>query len=314
MSTPLQHDLALLSSLPLVVDGALATEVEIRGHDLNDPLWSAKTLLEHPGVISEVHFDYFQAGADIAITSSYQASQAGLEKRGLDEGQAHQLIQKSAELAESARSRALRQDPQRKMFIAGSIGPYGAYLADGSEYRGDYSLSKVDFKHFHRLRMKALVDGGVDILACETMPCFAEVEALLELLEEFPGSRAWFSFTLRDDRHISDGTPLSAVVSLLEKLEQVVSVGVNCVPREIVTNALKKISPLTNKPLIVYPNSGEGWDAVNHRWCNLGGSTGPDLADFVQQWMKAGASLIGGCCRTGPGETEIVKEVMKRSS
>lgn len=205
----------LLAEHPtLILDGALATELEARGCDLTDPLWSAKVLIENPELIYQVHLDYFNAGAHCAITASYQATPQGLLAPRLDQEQSLALIAKSVQLAQRARRDYLAAHPQAApLLIAGSVGPYGAYLADGSEYRGDYRLAQDDMIAFHRPRLAALAAAGVDLLACETLPSFAELQALLTLLQEFPTLGAWFAFTLRDSQHLSDGTPLPEVLS-----------------------------------------------------------------------------------------------------
>lgn len=297
------------SRKPLVIDGALATLLEQRGCDLNDALWSAKVLIESPNLIKQVHADYFNAGAEIAITASYQATPMGLRARGYSADFACDLLKLSAKLALEARDEAseLGLEKQRELLVAGSVGPYGAYLADGSEYTGRYTLSQQEFMAFHRDRMRELVEGGVDILVCETQPSFAEVQALLELLQrEFPAVPAWFSFTLSDATHLSDGTPLNEVLQVVNGSEQVVAVGMNCVGRERVTAALKAMEQLTEKPLLAYPNSGERWDAVNNAWISSDPEA-PDLSKLVKEWRQAGASLIGGCCRTTPADIHTVR-------
>lgn len=292
-------------STTLVLDGALATELEARGCDLTDSLWSAKVLMENPELIYQVHYDYFSAGAQCAITASYQATPQGFATRGLDAAQSQALIARSVELAARARTDYLALHPQSgKLLIAGSVGPYGAYLADGSEYRGDYQLPHVEMMAFHRPRMAALVAAGVDLLACETLPSFAEIKALAELLQEFPATPAWFSFTLRDSEHLSDGTPLSEVVALLATTPQVVAMGINCIALESVTAALTTLNALTTAPLVVYPNSGEHYDASSKTWSN--DADGCSLSDKLPQWHAAGAKLIGGCCRTTPADIAAI--------
>ncbi|KAF2428892.1 homocysteine S-methyltransferase [Tothia fuscella] len=297
----------------LIIDGALATELEARGCNLNSSLWSAEILINQPELIYQVHLDYFQAGADIAITSSYQASTAGLEKHGLTTSKAVELIHKSVELAKNARETILQQDPERICFIAGSVGPYGAFLADGSEYRGDYLLPENQMKDFHRPRIQALVDAGADLLACETIPSVREMEALLDLLTEFPDTLCWVSFTLKDDSHISDGTPLSEVVKLMNNSTQVLALGFNCVPENLVSKALSTLSKLTSKPLLAYPNSGEIYDATSKTW-NGNRAEGSHLGDRVKEWHGLGAKLIGGCCRTTPKDIQTIQETLKTLS
>ncbi|GAS76704.1 homocysteine S-methyltransferase [Salmonella enterica] len=286
----------------LLLDGAMATELEARGCDLADSLWSAKVLVENPQLIREVHLDYYRAGAQCAITASYQATPAGFAARGLDEAQSKALIGKSVELARKAREAWLAENPQAgTLLVAGSVGPYGAYLADGSEYRGDYQRSVEEFQAFHRPRVEALLDAGADLLACETLPNFTEIGALAELLTAYPRARAWFSFTLRDSEHLSDGTPLHDVVALLAGYPQVVALGINCIALEKTTAALQHLHGLTALPLAVYPNSGEHYDAASKTWHHHGEHCA-QLADYLPQWQAAGARLIGGGCRTPPKE------------
>lgn len=292
---------ALLETQPFVVlDGAMATELEARGCNLADSLWSAKVLMENPALIRDVHLDYFRAGAQVAITASYQATPDGFAARGLDEAQSRALIGKSVELARKAREAYLSENPQAgALLVAGSVGPYGAYLADGSEYRGDYVRSAEVFAAFHRPRVEALLDAGADLLACETLPSFAEIKALADLLVAYPRARAWFSFTLRDSEHLSDTTPLREVVSVLANYPQIVALGINCIALENTTAALQHLQSLTALPLVVYPNSGEHYDAVSKTWHHHGEAC-ETLAGYLPQWLAAGAKLIGGCCRTTP--------------
>ncbi|GAB2737873.1 homocysteine S-methyltransferase [Arthrobacter bambusae] len=290
----------------LTLDGALATELEARGCNLEDPLWSAKVLLEQPQLIKQVHRDYFGAGAKVAITASYQATPRGFRQRGVCEGEALELVALSVRLADDARREYLAENPEAgPLLIAGSVGPYGAYLADGSEYRGDYTLSRIEFMEFHRPRIAALVEAGVDLLACETLPSVSEAKALLALVEEF-NVEAWFSFTLRDGEHISDGTTLADVARLCATQPRVVAIGVNCVPLELVSPSLRALRKVTSIPLIAYPNSGESYDALTKTWTPgpaVGGADGKQPASIAEGagiWQELGARLIGGCCRTTP--------------
>lgn len=291
----------------LLLDGAMATELEARGCDLSDSLWSAKVLLEKPALIRDVHLDYFRAGAQCVITASYQATPDGLAARGLSKAQATSLIGKSVELARKAREAYLAKNPQAgTLLIAGSIGPYGAFLADGSEYRGDYARTPEQFQAFHRPRVEALLDAGADLLACETLPNFVEIQALAELLTAYPRARSWFSFTLRDSKHLSDGTPLQEVAACLNHYPQVVAIGINCIALENATAALQHLYGLTTLPLVVYPNSGEQYDVASKVWRHHG-ETCARLADHLPQWWAAGARLMGGCCRTTPADIAGLK-------
>lgn len=229
-------------------------------------------------------------------------------RRGLDESQSLALIAQSVHLAQQARADYLAQRPQQlPLLVAGSVGPYGAYLADGSEYRGDYHLPQAEMIAFHRPRITALANAGVDLLACETLPSFAELQALLALLAEFPALGGWFSFTLRDSQHLSDGTPLAVVMAELNDNPQVLAIGVNCIALENVTPALQQLAALSNKPLLVYPNSGEHYNAVSKTWHSCGNHQ-HHLINQLADWQHAGARLIGGCCRTTPADIQAIAE------
>ncbi|MEX3019147.1 homocysteine S-methyltransferase [Kluyvera sp. STS39-E] len=299
---------AILNDSPFVVlDGAMATELEARGCNLADSLWSAKVLMEEPQLIYDVHLDYFRAGAQVAITASYQATPEGFAARGLDESQSRALIARSVELARQAREAYQAENPAAKgLLIAGSVGPYGAYLADGSEYRGDYQRSAQVFGDFHRPRVEALLEAGADLLACETLPSFDEIRALAQLLTEYPVAQAWFSFTLRDSQHLSDGTPLCDVVAFLADYPQILAVGINCIALENTVDALSYLHSQTPLPLVVYPNSGEHYDAVTKTWHHHGEACAT-LEGYLPQWLAAGAKLIGGCCRTTPKDIAALK-------
>jgi homocysteine S-methyltransferase len=299
----------LANGKSLIIDGALATELETRGHDLSHALWSGKTLLEDPDCIRQVHLDYFLAGADIAITASYQASIIGLQQHlSLSETEAKDLVKLSATLAQEARQQAYGSGvpSSRRLLVAGSVGPYGAYLADGSEYRGDYTCSPEEFNDFHRPRIAALLDAGVDLLGIETIPSFNEVRALLALLRsDFPSATAWLGCTLKDASHLSDGTPLSEVLSLVSQHgEQVLAFGINCVPPQTALESLQHMRSLTELPLLCYPNSGETYVPKEHVW--TGDKSGQAIRESALQFRSAGASLIGGCCRTTPEDIKNI--------
>jgi homocysteine S-methyltransferase len=301
----------ILQSQPLVIlDGALATELERRGADLRDPLWSAKILIEAPELIRAVHLDYFRAGADCAITASYQATVAGFAERGLSRAAALELIQRSVRLAAEARDDFWANSADRagrpRPFVAGSVGPYGAYLADGSEYRGDYRLSEAELVEFHRPRMAALVAAGADMLACETIPCLVEARALVRLLADFPGTSAWLSFSARDEQHISHGERLADCAALLDECPQVAAIGVNCTAPAFVPELIRAACAAASKPIMVYPNSGERYDAGSHSW--HGQASCDAFGEQARQWYAAGARVIGGCCRTTPEHIRAVAE------
>lgn len=315
----------------MILDGALATELEQHGCDLDDPLWSARVLIENPDVIVQVHADYFRAGADCAITSSYQATVDGFSKRGIGEQAALELIRKTVELAAQARddiwaevqqsvveNKEFKREgkpsfgteqqtsdvPEKsplarpRPMVAASVGPYGAYLADGSEYIGHYGVTDETLAAFHRPRMAALLEAGADILAFETIPSLLEAQVLVDLLKEFPHAYAWLSFSLKDGTAISEGTPIETCARLFGSEPQIAAIGLNCAPMEVVTEAVGILSRASDKPVIVYPNSGETYDAVTKTWSGQG--TCGSMSDASEQWVAAGAKIIGGCCRTTP--------------
>lgn len=304
----------------LLVDGALATELEALGCDLDDPLWSAKVLMEQPHLIKQVHRDYFDAGSAVAITASYQATPQGFARRGIGEADALELLSLSVRLADEARQEFLAgNSPAAPLLVAGSVGPYGAFLADGSEYRGDYELNRSEFEDFHRPRIAALVQAGVDFLACETLPSYLEAEALLAIVDEYD-VESWFSFTLRDGLHISDGTPLAKVAELCDRHSHVAAIGVNCVPLELVSPSLEALRQATLTPLIAYPNSGERYDPVGKTWgpartagglIDSVGEQALSLADLAGSWRERGAQLVGGCCRTTPRDIAAVANLSR---
>jgi len=292
----------------LVIDGALATELESRGYNLKDKLWSAKILLEQPEAIQQLHYDYFKAGADCAITASYQATVEGFMKRGLNEKEAIDLIKKSVRLAIAARDEfwadTKNHAGRSKPFIAASVGPYGAFLANGGEYVGDYGLNEKELMAFHRPRMKALIEAGADMLGCETIPALIEAQAIAKLLKEFPETTTWISFSARDDKHISEGQIFADCVRLLESHPQIAAIGINCTSPKFIPALMRAAKKETNKPLLTYPNSGEGYVAEKHAWD--GPPTKESFGKEAKKWYEAGARLIGGCCRTHPEDIRVI--------
>ena len=284
----------------VVLDGALATELERRSCDLNDPLWSARVLLESPELIRQVHLDYFRAGADCATTATYQATFAGFEQRGIGHARAAELMQLSVRLALEARDEfwSESQVGRCKPFVAASVGPYGAYLADGSEYRGDYGLTQAQLEDFHRPRMAVLANSGADLLAFETIPSLLEARALVAVLEEFPHISAWLSFSAKNSTQICNGETLAACAAEFAGHPQIAAIGVNCTAPVYVADLIGSARAVTDAPLLAYPNSGERYDPIHKQW------SGTDsCADFViqaQTWLECGAAAIGGCCRTSP--------------
>src|SRR5262245_54221915 len=272
---------------PVILDGGLATECERRGADRRDPLWSAKLLLEDPGLIRQVHEAYVAAGADVVTTATYQLSFEGFARRGLGRDRTAEAVRLSVRLAREAGPK----------IVAASVGPYGAFLADGSEYRGDYRLSVRQLVDWHRPRLEALAASGADLLACETIPCQAEAEALVRLLEDFPHVPAWFSFSCRDERLVSHGETLAACAAVVDRCPNAVAFGVNCTAPHLVEGLLRSVAGVTRKPLVAYPNLGGTWDGMGHVW--RGGEEW-DWAAAGSRWLAAGARLVGGCCRATP--------------
>jgi homocysteine S-methyltransferase len=296
----------------MVLDGALATELERRGANLEDPLWSAKCLIERPDLIREVHLDYFRAGADLAITATYQATFAAFARRGIEALAAAGLMCDAVAAAAAAREEFWAEPANRvgrlRPLIAASVGPYGAMLADGSEYRGHYAVSEAELEDFHRPRLRVLAHAGADLLACETLPCLREALALARVLQEFPDACAWVSFSCQDGEHNSEGELIGECAARLQDYPQIVAVGINCTPPQYVASLLRQMRMRTSKPLLAYPNSGESYQAAAKRW---GGHSGAlQFGEQARRWFAAGARLIGGCCRTGPQEIRSVKQCL----
>ena len=292
----------LLDSGPLVLDGGLSNALEDRGHDLATDLWTARLLLTRPGEVAAVHEAYYRAGADVATTASYQASVPGLVAAGLDRERAEEVLRSSVEVAVEVRDR-LAGELDRPLLVAASVGPYGAYLADGSEYRGRYGISHTQLRDFHASRLELLAAAGPDLLAVETVPDADEAEVLVPLLAEL-GLPAWFSYAVEGDATRA-GQPLAAAYDVVAGCPVVVAAGVNCSAPHDVAGALETAGDRTGLPGVAYPNLGEAWDAEHHRWA---GAAAYDPA-LVPGWVAAGARLVGGCCRVGPG---LISEVATR--
>ena len=286
----------------MIIDGAFGTELERKGYDINDPLWSAKFLMEKPDAIGEVHKDYLEAGSDCITTASYQASFEGFIKRGLSESEAKALIQSSVTIAQSVRDRFWSETQNRikrhKPLVAASIGPYGAYLADGSEFRGNYGLSVEALMDFHQKRLATLIEAKPDLLACETMPCLIEAQALCKLLESFPTMYAWVSFSAKDGTHINSGESIRECAAYLETQKQIIAIGINCTAPEFIESLIDEIKAVSSKPIIVYPNGGSTYNALTKTWDGLSKSS--SYGKMAYTWFQKGARVIGGCCQTTP--------------
>ncbi|MEV1069948.1 homocysteine S-methyltransferase [Streptomyces sp. NPDC050263] len=278
----------------VVLDGGMSNQLESAGHDLSDELWSARLLAERPEAITEAHLAYFEAGANVAITSSYQATFEGFAKRGIGDREAARLLTSSVELAREAARQARGKGVAHPLWVAASVGPYGAMLADGSEYRGRYGLSVEELARFHRPRLEVLAAAAPDVLALETVPDAEEAEALLRAVRGL-GVPAWLSYSIAGDRTRA-GQPLAEAFALAADADEVIAVGVNCCAPEDVDAAVATAARVTGKPVVVYPNSGEVWDAQARAWNGRSTFT----FEQVRGWRESGARLIGGCCRVGP--------------
>ncbi len=285
-----------------VIDGAFGTELERKGYDINDALWSAKFLMEKPEAIAEVHEDYLKAGADFITTASYQATFEGFMKRGLSEVEAKALIQSAITIAQKTRDTFWANEAvhlkRLKPLVAASIGPYGAYLADGSEFRGNYGLSLEALMQFHRKRLCVLLEAKPDILACETIPCLIEAQAIVTLLEAFPNTYAWVSFSARDGKHINSGERIQTCAKWLDAHEQVAAIGINCTAPQYIESLIEEIRAVSKKPIIVYPNGGATYNALSKTWDGV--SKNATYGKMAYMWYQKGANLIGGCCQTTP--------------
>jgi homocysteine S-methyltransferase len=287
----------------VLLDGGFATELERRGHDLSDDLWSARLLLDDPHEIRATHLAFFRAGAQVATTASYQASFDGFAERGLSRAEAASLMRRSVTLAREAAEQAAAEDGAPRL-VAASVGPYGAVLADGSEYRGDYGVPDDVLRAFHTERLEVLAAAGPDLLAVETIPCEQEVAVLLDVLAAVrPAAPAWLSLTCADATTTRAGEPVERVLGLARSHDGVVAVGVNCtVPAyvdELVTTAVRA----SGKPAVAYPNSGETWDGAARAWG--GGGAGVDVA-AARRWVAAGARYVGGCCRVSSADIAVL--------
>ncbi|KAK6130228.1 hypothetical protein DH2020_036038 [Rehmannia glutinosa] len=291
-----------------VIDGGLATELERHGANLNDPLWSAKCLMSSPHLIR-------------------RATLQGFEAKGLSRKEGEALLEKSVKIACEARDiyydRATKSSwdisgdgitlKQRPIFVAASVGSYGAYLADGSEYSGIYgdNVGLETLKDFHRRRIQVLADSGADLIAFETIPNKLEAKAYAELLEEEGVNvPAWFSFSSKDGINVVSGDSIEDCALIADSCEQVIGVGINCTPPRYIHGLIQSIRTVTTKPILIYPNSGETYDANRKEWVPSTGVADVDFVSYVGKWREAGASLIGGCCRTTPNTIRAISKTL----
>ena len=289
-----------LARTTVILDGGLGTLLEQRGHDLASELWSARMLIEQPQTIRDAHREFFEAGAEVGISASYQVSYEGLAAAGIDRAETDRLLALSVRLVAHA-----RDDARASGWVAASVGPYGAMLADGSEYRGDYALSVAQLRAWHAPRLRTLMDAGADALAIETIPCLAEVEAVLGEVQG-SGVPAWLAVTAAMGT-LRSGESLAEAYAMADDVDEIIAVGINCSDPLDVASAIVAARTVTVKPIVVYPNSGEQWDAKNRRWMGTPGFP----SSLVREWRDAGASLIGGCCRVGPAEISAIGSALK---
>jgi len=304
---------ALDAAEVIILDGGLATQLEAQGADLSDALWSARLLADAPEEIVAAHVAYYRAGARVATTASYQATFDGFARRGIAHDGAAALMRRSVELASVARATVVAErdatdGPRPALFVAASIGPYGAMLADGSEYRGRYGQTLAQLRDFHRERLAVLASTTADVLAIETIPELEEAVAVAGLLAETDGAAAWISFTCADGARLRSGVPVEEAVAAVDGTPGLVAIGVNCTAPEHVDELVGRIAATTALPVVVYPNSGEGWDATRRSW--TGAAAGRVDAAAGRRWLAAGARLIGGCCRVTPDQVLGLAEAL----
>lgn len=306
---------------PLILDGGLATDLEAHGAKLQgDPLWSARLLHTQPQAIKESHYRFLQNGADVVTTATYQASLPGFTRHlGLSSEDARELFMSAIHLARDAVRTFISDDlspssEKQDFLVAGSIGPYGAFLHNGSEYTGDYAhnMSIEELKSWHRPHVECVAAAGADLVALETIPSIKEGEALVELLREFPDTKAWLSFSCKDGKHISDGSLFTDAVKIAKRSKQLIAVGINCCSPALVEPLLDSAKSLKDPDLhwVVYPNSGEEWDR-KQGWNASGRQS---ITDLSQTWMHQGALMIGGCCRISPAHIAELRQALKGKS
>ncbi|MED6148592.1 Nuclear SAM-dependent mono-and asymmetric methyltransferase [Stylosanthes scabra] len=323
MKASLLQDLIASCGGCAVTDGGFATQIEAHGVSINDPLWSAICLIKDPNVIKQVHLEYLEAGANILVTSSYQATLPGFMSKGLSLAEGEKLLEKSVKLAIEARDSfwdSVERKPghkYRRALVAASIGCYGAFLADGSEYSGYYgpNVTLEKLKDFHRRRLQVLVGAGPDLIAFESFPNKLEAQACVELLEEenvqIP---SWICFTSSiDGNNAPSGESFEECLQCINKSNKVAAVGINCAPPHFVESLVPKLRQLTNKVIIVYPNSGEKWDGKIKRWMPSQCFDDNDFGSHATRWRDLGAQIIGGCCRTTPFTIQIVSNALREN-
>ncbi len=299
MTTSIQERASLLRGIH-VLDGGMASELEHRGARIDGPLWSAHVLEDAPDMVVAVHRAYVEAGADCIETASYQVSRMGYAEYGLPPERADTALVKSVELAQTAAA----EFPQRNILVAASLGPYGAALHNGAEYHGNYDCTFPELVDFHRERIDVLAGSNADVLAFETIPSLQEGVAIGEALRPYADLAAWFSFTCREDGLVAHGEKLRDCARRVAAFPQTVAIGINCTHPDLIVELIGELRAASNKPVIVYPNSGEGWDAAARCWTGKGDPV--SYAKQAEQWFRAGAQMVGGCCRTRPAHISLI--------
>ncbi len=305
-----KFELALQRDPVIVLDGGLATQLESMGYDISGALWSARLLESNPRAVVAAHRAYLDAGANCIVSASYQASRKGFMLIGKTASEADALIVSAVDLAKIARAEFLADNPATtpEPLVAASVGPFGAAMHDGSEYTGRYSVTKTALWRFHADRLGLLDRSGADVLAVETIPNFTEAGILSELLAEVD-TPAWVSFCCRDTTSLSDGTPLADAAALFTGHPHVLAVGINCTPPEYTSDLIPILrAAAPDKAIVVYPNSGETYNATDNSWSGTACDFDKDFNAVA--WRAAGAKLIGGCCRTGPDDIAAMRSFL----
>ncbi len=295
---------------PLILDGGMSNVLEDQGCDLNHKLWSAKIIETNPQAIVNCHLSYLEAGANCITTAGYQATVKGFMELGFGLKAAKDLVLRSVELAEKAKSEFLTNKSFKdNIYVAASMGPYGAYLADGSEYKGAYSISEKELESFHLEQIKILDASKADFLAFETIPSLVEIKILSRLLID-TAKPAWISFSCKDELYLNDGEKISKAANLLANHPSVFAIGVNCTAPKHITSIIKTLkNSAPDKRVIVYPNSGEVYLADSKSWQGI---SDPNLFQrMAKEWFKSGADILGGCCRIGPDHIRKIKALIK---
>ncbi len=286
-----------------VLDGGMATELERAGCDLSGPLWSAEVLGSAPEQVKAVHRSYLEAGADCLLTASYQVSAMGFREIGLSDADAASALRSAVRLAVESRAE-YRQHAPRPVWVAASLGPFGAALHDGSEFHGNYPVDHDALVRFHRERIEVLADTEADFFAFETVPLLEEARAIVEALRVAPDLAGYISFQCRDEQHVAHGERIEDCARLLEGADQVIAMGANCTAPRFILPIVRRLRPVTSKRIVVYPNSGEQWEQATRSWS--GTSDPGQFETLARAWREAGADWIGGCCRTGPAHVRAL--------